>query len=133
MSFELPTDMEELIYFTRRKINDGRAIAWVEKQTCTKCNKGLMEKPRDPKTGKPKIRATIYTCNNCGFEEEKKLHEEKLFAKVIYTCPHCSEKGEQEVPFKRKTIQGVQTLRIKCHACSGNIDITKKMKVPKKK
>ncbi|MCF7799025.1 hypothetical protein K9M74_03910 [Candidatus Woesearchaeota archaeon] len=133
MALTLPDDMEKLVYFTRRKIDDNTIIAWVDKVECPKCKKSLMAKPRDEKTGRPKIRATEYVCDSCGYAEPKKEHEEKLEANIIYTCPHCKKKGEAIVPFKRKTIAGVATLRAQCQHCGGNIDITKKMKEPKKK
>ncbi|MCA9478721.1 MAG: hypothetical protein KC535_06235, partial [Nanoarchaeota archaeon] len=63
MALELPENMDSLSYFTRRKADNWKAIAWVEKGTCPSCNKGLMEKPKDPKTGKPKIRSTEYICS----------------------------------------------------------------------
>lgn len=133
MSLQLPDDMEKLVYFTRRKTDDLKVICWAEKLPCEKCKKGLMAKPRDPKTGKPKIRATEYVCGECGHSEEKKAHEAKLTAHAIYTCPHCSKEGEASGPYTRKTVQGVSTLRLHCEHCGGNIDITKKMKEPKKK
>lgn len=133
MSLQLPESMDNLSYFTRRKFPAGKAIAWVEKGICPDCNKGLMEKPKDPKTGRPKIRSTIYACSNCAHEEPKAEYEATQTANVIYTCPHCQKDGEQSLPFKRKSIKGVQTLRVVCQHCGGNIDITKKMKEPKKK
>ena len=133
MALELPESMESLIYFTRRKINDKLVICWVDKAPCEACGKGLMEKPRDPKTGRPKIRSQEYVCSECGASEPKKNHEEKLIAKAKYACPHCGKDGEAQAPYKRKTIQGVKTLRMNCEHCGGNIDITKKMKEPKKK
>jgi len=133
MALKLPEDMDKLVYLTRRKTDSGKSIAWVEKCACDKCKKGLMGKPKNPKTGRPKIRSTTYVCDQCGHEEEKKAYEETLQANVIYDCPHCKKSGEQTVPFKRKSIAGVQTLRISCDSCGGNIDITKKMKEPKKK
>ena len=133
MGLTLPESMDTLSYFTRRKMGDGRAIAWVQKGECPQCKKGMMEKPKDPKTGKPKIRSTEYVCTNCDNSEAKAEWEATLTANVIYTCPHCTKDGEASVPFKRKNIAGVPTLRIACDHCGGNIDITKKMKEPKKK
>lgn len=133
MALELPESMESLVYFTRRKIEEGKVIAWSDKNTCPKCKKGLMGKPKDPKTGRPKIRATEYQCDACGYTEPKAEHEATLQANIIYTCPHCKKEGEQTIPFKRKNIKGVSTLRAICDHCGGNIDITKKMKEPKKK
>ena len=133
MTLELPTDMDTLVYFTRRKIDDGKIITWVNKEICPKCKKGLMAKPKNPKTGRPKIRATEYLCESCGHSISKEEYEPTLKANIIYTCPHCKKEGEQTVPFKRKNIGGVATLRIVCNDCGGNIDITKKMKEPKPK
>ncbi|MGE0792900.1 MAG: hypothetical protein AB7V77_01825 [Candidatus Woesearchaeota archaeon] len=134
MGFELPNNMDDLIYFTRRTIGEkGKVMAWVPKEICKKCNKGLVAKPKDEKTGRPKIRATEYVCNDCGESYEKESYEESLYAYVIYTCPHCGKSGEVKTPFKRKSIAGVKTLRVQCEHCGGNIDITKKMAEPKKK
>lgn len=133
MTLELPTDMNSLVYFTRRKTDDLKVIAWVNKELCPKCKKGLMAKPKDPKTGRPKVRSKEYICEVCGYTLEKEEYEPTLKAHAVYTCPHCKKEGESTVPFKRKTIQGVPTLRIVCEHCGGNIDITKKMKEPKKK
>lgn len=133
MALELPTDMESLVYFTRRKTDDLKVIAWVNKEICPKCKKGLMGKPKDPKTGRPKVRSTEYVCDACGHEVEKSEYEPTLKANIIYTCPHCKKDGEQTIPFKRKSVQGVQTLQAVCDHCGGKINITKKMKEPKKK
>ncbi len=133
MSLKLPESMDSLVYFTRRVIGEGRVFAWVEKEKCPKCKKGLMAKPKDPKTGRPKIRATEYVCEACGHTIPKAEYEPTLKAKVIYTCPHCLKEGEYIGPFKRKKIAGVDTLRVVCEHCGENIDITKKMKEPKPK
>lgn len=133
MTFELPESMDNLAYMTRRVIDKGRVICWVNKELCPKCKKGLMGKPRDPKTGKAKIRSTEYICPECEYTVPKKEYEDTLEAFVIYTCPHCEKSGELNAPFKRKTIMGTNTLRVQCGFCGGNIDITKKMKEPKKK
>jgi len=133
-----PKSMEEVIYFSNRSIDDkGKARVWVYRGKCPDC-KGLMGKPKDSKTGKTKIRSTEYICPDCGHTEEKKEHEESLTADAIYTCPHCEHKGETSVPFIKKKIgrinpgtgkrQSIETLRLKCGKCDGNIDITKKMK-----
>ena len=126
MALKEPESMEELIYFTRRGIGDGKVMAWVNKNKCPKCGKALMGKPKDK--GKVKIRAKEYVCPECGHTEEKKEHEETLTCSIKYTCPSCSFEGEAEVPFKRKKIDGVDTIRIQCEKCGVNIDITKKMK-----
>lgn len=134
MALKFPDSTEECIYFTNRTIDDkGKAICWVFKEMCPKCGKGLMQKPRDEKTGKPKIRAKEYVCPKCNHAVDKKEHEDTLTANVSYTCPSCQHKGEATTPFKRKMIDGVQTLRVKCEKCNANIDITKKMKLGKSK
>jgi len=134
MAFELPNNMDELFYFTRRTLGEkGKAMTWVPKGICVKCKKGRIEKPKDEKTGRPKIRSTEYVCDSCGAIFEKKDYEDSLTAYVVYTCPHCNKAGETKAPFKRKSIAGVKTLRVQCEHCNGNIDITKKMAVPKKK
>ena len=133
MALQLPESMDNLAYMTRRKDDNWKAIVWVEKEICTKCKKGVMGKPKDAKTGRPKIRSTFYLCSACAHEEPKAEYEATLTANVIYTCPSCQKDGEQSLPFKRKNIKGVATLRVVCDHCGGNIDITKKMKVPKAK
>ena len=97
-----------------------------------------MGKPRDEKTGRPKIRATEYTCPECSFTMEKGEYEDTLTVNIEYTCPHCEHKGETTESFKRKKVQrlneetgkkqAVETIRFQCGKCEANIDITKKMK-----
>ncbi|MDP3917359.1 MAG: hypothetical protein Q8Q42_03690 [Nanoarchaeota archaeon] len=130
--------MDECIYFTNRSIGSGKAKAWVFKVKCPKCSKSLMGKPRDPKTNKPKIRSTEYTCPSCNYTEQKNEHEEKLTANIQYTCPKCSNQSEIEIPYKRKKIQllneetgkksPADALQFKCSKCEEKINITKKMK-----
>jgi len=128
MAVKEPESMDELIYYTNRDLdNGGEVMCWVKKQKCPKCGKGLMGKPLDSKTGKPKIRAKEYVCPECGYTAEKEAYEETLTAEAKYTCPHCKKKGEASAPFKRKKVKGVETLRLKCQHCGGNIDVTKKM------
>ncbi|MFH0977903.1 MAG: hypothetical protein V1837_01240 [Candidatus Woesearchaeota archaeon] len=128
MALKEPTSVQECVYFTNRTIGNGKAMAWVFKEMCPKCKKGTMGKPKDAKTGKTQIRAKEYRCPSCGFTMQKQEYEDTLTANVSYTCPHCANKGEAQVPFKRKKIEGIDTLRAKCSKCGGNIDITKKMK-----
>ena len=128
--------MDECIYFTRRTIGKGKAKAWVPKELCPKCKKALMAKPKDPKTGRPKIRSKEYTCPECGYTIEKQAYETTLTCNIEYICPHCSFSGEIQIPYKRKKVK-VQTLdgeksadslRFQCKKCGKNIDVTKKMK-----
>lgn len=129
MAIRQPESMDELVYFTRRDIGDnGKVMVWVFRQLCPECKKGIMGKPMDKKTGKIKTRSTAYACPECGYEAEKKEYEDSLAACVSYTCPHCGNTDEVEVPFRRKNIGGVPTLRVKCGKCGGNIDVKKKMK-----
>ncbi len=132
MTIEMPESMDECIYFTRRA-DKGKIIAWVKKQPCPKCNKGLMGKPVDEKTGRPKIRAKEYICPECGNTVEKSEYEDTLNCEIQYTCEHCGKTGEAVAPYTRKTFQGVKAIVFQCEHCNEKIGITKKMKAPKKK
>jgi predicted RNA-binding Zn-ribbon protein involved in translation (DUF1610 family) len=124
-----PESMDELVYFTNRTLgedNAGTVRAWVFKQKCPKCGKALMGKPVEK--GKVKIRAKEYKCPACGYTAEKQAYEETLTCSVQYTCPKCKKKGEMEVPYKRRPIEGIPTIRVQCQFCKQNIDITKKMR-----
>ena len=131
MTLKQPTSMEELVYFTNRTIDNGKVKVWVFRKECPKC-KTLMGKPKDKK-GKVMTRAKEYVCYKCNYKEEKQAYENSLIANIEYICPNCNFKGEIKIPFKRKNIDGVQTLRFQCEKCSSNIDITKKMKEKKRK
>ena len=129
-----PKSMEECVYFTNRAVGEnftGNARCWVLKEKCPKCGKGMMGKPVEG--GKIKIRAPEYVCPSCGYSEEKQSYEEKLTANIDYTCPKCKFAGQTQMPFKRKSVMGVKTLRFNCGKCGQIIDITKKMKAIKKK
>ena len=63
-----------------------------------------MAKPRDPKTGKFKIRAKEYVCSECGHTEDIEEYAETLNANIQYTCPYCKNQGELQIPFKRKEV-----------------------------
>lgn len=139
MSLKEPESMEELAYFTRRKLGgEGTAIAWVYRQPCPKCKKEKMGKPRDPKTGKVKSRSKEYQCPGCGYTASKDEYEETLTLEAKYTCPHCKKEGESSGPFQRKSVKifdeekqkkvAAKAVRLKCEHCDGNIDITQKMK-----
>jgi predicted RNA-binding Zn-ribbon protein involved in translation (DUF1610 family) len=139
MALKKPKSMDECLYFTNRSTEEkGKIKAWVFKQNCTKCNKALMGKPRDPKTGRPKIRSKEYVCPSCGDTIEKQAYEETLNICVEYTCPHCNHKDELETQYKRKKVQifkkeknkkvSIDSIRFQCSKCGENIDITKKMK-----
>ncbi len=133
MSLKEPESMDELVYFSNRSIGEGKARMWVERQKCIKCKKALMGKPKGDNPGSIKIRAKEYVCPACNYTVPSNEYEETLIASIIYTCPSCKFDGEKQTPYKRKSIMGVQTLRIQCEKCNANIDITKKMKEMKKK
>jgi predicted RNA-binding Zn-ribbon protein involved in translation (DUF1610 family) len=129
-----PKSMEECVYFTNRAVGEnftGNARCWVFREKCPKCKKAFVGKPVE--NGKIKIRAPEYVCPSCGYSEEKTSYEEKLTANIDYICPKCKFAGQIQIPFKRKSVAGVKTLRFNCEKCNETIDVTKKMKVIKKK
>ncbi len=139
MALRQPESMDECIYYTKRHLGEsGKAVVWVFKENCPKCKKALMGKPKDSKTGKPKIRAKEYVCPECNHTVEKEEYEETLTASIQYTCPSCSFQGEIQVPFLRKKTQifnvekqkkvSVEALVFHCKKCNEKIVITKKMK-----
>jgi len=132
MGLRKPESMQEIIYFTQRTIGDGEVMAWVFRQKCPECGKAEMGKPRN-KSGKVAIRASEYVCPECNHTIEKSEYEDSLTVSLEYTCPQCKNEGELEVPYKRKNIEGVKTIRFQCQKCNANIDITKKMKEKKAK
>ena len=99
-----PTSMDECAYFTIRNDKGVKAKVWVLKEICPECKKGLMAKPKNPKTGRPKIRALEYECNECHHIIEKQAYEDTLTANIEYEC-QCGHKGEIQIPFKRKKMQ----------------------------
>lgn len=132
MALQKPESMEELVYFTCRDIGAGEATVWVFRETCPKCEKAVMGKPKDKK-GKVKRKAEEYACPECSYSVEKQAYEDGLVANIEYKCPSCGFSGELQVPFKRKNIEGVLTLRFQCEKCKANIDVTKKLKEKKGK
>lgn len=132
MAYEIPDSMDDLVYFSRRNIAEtkGKTIAWVPKDNCEKCKKGLMSKPVDEKTGKIRVRALEYKCNNCGNIEDKKEHESKLNAMIIYECPFCNNKGETTVPFARKSWYGKKAIVFQCAKCKEKLGLVKKLGIP---
>ena len=51
-----------------------------------------------------------------------------MTANVSYTCPKCEHAGETQIPFRRKKVEGVDSLVFACQKCGEKIPITKKMK-----
>ena len=98
----------------------------------------MMGKPKDPKTGKAKIRAKEYVCPECRYTIGMQEYEDTLTANIIYTCPKCGNNGEIQIPFKRKKIKmfneelqkeiSADALQFQCQKCSKKINVTKKMK-----
>jgi len=134
-----PKSMDECVYFTNRSLNEkGKIKCWVFKEKCVKCGKELMGKPRDPKTGKPRIRAKEYECPGCKYNVSEEEYENTLTASIQYTCQYCGNIGELQVPFKRKKVKifnedemkgkTIESLRFQCGKCSKNLDVTRKMK-----
>jgi len=124
-----PESMEDLVYFTNRTIDAGQVTAWVYRNECPQCKKGIMGKP--VVKGKVKMRASQYVCPDCGHTVEKQEYEDTLTIQATYTCPSCGKKGETEAPFIRKKVKGVEMVRLPCQHCDASIDITKKMKKKK--
>ncbi|MAG52917.1 MAG: hypothetical protein CMH62_03075 [Nanoarchaeota archaeon] len=137
MSLEEPKSMDECVYFTIRADEKLKTKAWVLKEKCTECEKSLMGKPKDPKTGRAKIRASEYTCEECGHTIPKEEYEDTLTINIKYTCG-CGHSDEISMPFQRKRVQrlneetgkkqAIETIRFECSKCGEQIDITKKMK-----
>jgi len=133
-----PSSMDDVVYFSRRKINGQLLKAWVYRGACPKCKKGIMGKLRDPKTGKVKMRAKEYQCPDCHFIIEKEAYESSLTCEIAYTCPHCEKEGEGTAPFVWKKVgvlneetgkrKSVAMIRFTCPSCQKGIDVTKKMK-----
>lgn len=127
MVLQRPKSMEECVYYTCRRIGDGEVTLWVFRQTCPKCKKAYVGKPRTP-NGKVKTRAKDYICSECGYKIDKNDYEDSLVANINYSCPSCKYEGELQLPFKRKNIGGALTLRFQCQKCNENIDVTRKIK-----
>jgi predicted RNA-binding Zn-ribbon protein involved in translation (DUF1610 family) len=131
---QLPESMDEVLYFTNRKLEDGtRIIAFTRKKECPECQKALMGKPLDPKTKRPKVRSTTYECPECGYQEPKKAHEEEREVEIEYTNPEGTEKKHAKTPYTRKTWKGVPAFVFENEFTGEKMGVTKKMKAPKKK
>jgi len=139
MSLKEPVSMDDLVYFSRRKLGEhGKVICWAYRKVCTKCKKAKMGKPINPKTGRPKSRSKEYVCPGCSLTLEKEEYENTLILEAKYTCPHCKKPGESTAPFIKKSFRvfdekkqkkvSVKAIRLTCEHCTGNIDITPRMK-----
>ena len=132
MALTIPEDMDDLFYFTRRTMGNGKAMAWVYRPECGSCHKAKMGKPVDAKTGKPKIRAKEYVCPECNHTAPKEELEETCQMEIVYTCPHCSKEGEATTQYKLKSFEGVKAYVFECTHCGKKVGVTKKMKEGKK-
>lgn len=127
----MPDSMDECTYFTRRTIDNVEIIAWVKRKECPKC-KARMGKPIK-KNGKVDKKADYYECPKCKYQEPNQEHEESLNVEIIYTCPHCGNKGETKTEYKLKPFKGTKAYIFTCQKCNEKIPVTKKMKAIKKK
>ncbi|MFT4311988.1 MAG: hypothetical protein ACMXYF_02060 [Candidatus Woesearchaeota archaeon] len=131
MALNEPTSMEDLLYFTNRTLeNGGWAKAWVYRPEAPS-GKGKLGKPKDPKTGKTKVRSTVYVDDD-GNEYPKSEIDPTLLLEIKYRSPFTGEEGETTVPFKRKKYKGVDAFVFE-DAQGNKIPITKKLKEIKKK
>jgi transcription elongation factor Elf1 len=133
MPLKMPESADECFYFTNRVLEGGKGsiIAWVKRPDCPKCKKAKMGKPVDPKTGKVKSRADIYSCKECGYEVKKDEFDTTMKVEIQYKCPYCGNEGEATTEYKRKKFLGVDAYVFTCQKCSKKIGITKKMKAIK--
>lgn len=128
---ELPESMDDCLYFTNRTLeNNGWVKAWVRRPPAPS-GKGLLGKPKDSKTGRPKLRSTFYVDDE-GNEYDMQEINKQLFVEILYKSPYTGEEGEAKVPYKRKTWQGVPAFVFEDSA-GNKIGITKKLKSPKAK
>lgn len=133
-----PTSMADCVYYTSRLSDKKEITAWVFRELCPKCKKALMGKPKDPKTGKPKTKATIYICPECNFSIPKEEYEEKLTVNIEYTCPNCGTKAEAQSPFQWKKArilneetgkkQLLEVIKFLCEKCKKELYFARKMK-----
>ncbi len=131
MALKKPTSMDECVYFTNRTIDSGRAMAWVFRKQCPKCE-GTMGKPLK-KGGKADKKADHYVCYKCGYTEANRQFENSLVINIDYKCPHCGNEGETTSKYERKNFEGVPSYVFECQKCHKKIGLTKKMKESKKK
>ena len=130
MALKRPTSMKELVYFTKRNLDNCKAEVWVFKEHCPKCKEGIMQKPT--------LRAKEYVCEKCGHSIEKDEYEGTLTVNVSYTCHKCGHTGETQQPFERKNVKvfdsaknkevAAKAVQVICEKCGEKINITKKLK-----
>lgn len=138
MAVKEPKSMDELVYFTRRNVGEGKVSAWVYRGICPECKKGTMGKPINPKTKKPMTRSLEYECPECKFSMPKEEYEDTLECEIKYVCPKCKKEDTEVVPFKRKKVKffdvekqkdvSADAIVFNCKYCGEKVSITKKMK-----
>ena len=133
MELKEPESMKELVYITIREHDKFKVRAWVFRELCPKCKKGLMGKPINPKTGRFKTRAKEYVCPECGYSAPIEEYEDLLTCNIEYTCPECGFSGKTQAPFKRKSFLGTKAVIFNCEKCNHKMGITKKLKETKSK
>lgn len=125
-SLPKPSSMEELLYFTRRTIKDGRTVAWVFKVDCPECGDGVLQKPRKDDGG-VKTRSPYWNCSNCDYETKDDV-DEGLDVNIHYICPHCGFEGDAQTEYERRTYYGEDAIVFQCRDCYQEIPISKKIK-----
>lgn len=130
--YEKPKGMDDCIYFTNRKNDFGKQLAWVMRADCPKCKKGKMGKPFK-KNGKRKMRTKEYECGNCGYETTIDEFEDIFKLTIQYECAACGNKDMAQIPYKRSSYKGVKAFKFNCSDCGLEIPIAKKMKKVDKK
>jgi uncharacterized CHY-type Zn-finger protein len=123
MALREPESADECVYFTRRGTGKGAVMAWVFRDACPKCKKGLMSKPFNAKAGKFKIRAKIYVCPECGYEVAAEEYLATLHCNIKYCCQFCGFSGEARVPYKKVKFQGVPSVVFECGKCRQKLAI----------
>jgi len=130
MELKRPASMNELVYYTKRNLDNCKAEVWVFKEKCPKCKEGIMQKP--------KMRAKEYVCDKCGHSTDAEEYEDTLTANISYTCHLCGDVGDKQQPFKRKSVKvfdksknkdvAAKAVQVICDKCGGKINVTKKLK-----
>jgi len=133
-----PNDIEELLYFSQRDFDEGGEFkAWVFKPTCEKCGAKLGFKGKGSKCPdcgentlrKKSARSKEFYCNTCETKKNALVCEGcntgfrkddlNLQMNIEYTCPHCKEQLEAQIPWKKKG----KSIIFKCIKCDGKLTI----------
>ena len=134
MEYRKPESMDECVYFTNRKNDFGRQIAWVFRVDCPECGEGKMGKPKkDGGKSKRKTRSKKYVCDECGYESKIEEFEDDFELIVEYECAACGYHGMAKTEYKRSSYKGTKSYKFECEECGLEIPISKKMKDVDKK